>query len=348
MDGFLSASDVDAHLESCKKFSILADSLEKFINGLKQAEGAFNGERCKTGELQDQEDQEDMSEVCRQLIAKAEEVKKQVECVREVSPEQTTKRQRVETPVTDSKARWFPTYLWGLRSRPLFCLMNMSNGSLQCFDADPTNHVTWKHPTREPFIEEGITYVANISAMLWSGARLLSSYNIPSAKEIRFMRLYLAEPNTQPVTEEDAQKLRDHPCDEQSRTAAARYNQQAKELEEQQAKELEKQASSADSALRPSTKMTISQIQRDVDTIGANFYGPDGNLHSSMLLPRASKQLLIAVLHTQQFRTGKWDLSETNAIGVMPVDWNGMTKHEQQVQAEKLFDSCPWVPSWLC
>ena len=311
MDGFLSASDVDAHPESCMQFPILADSLGKLIRGLKQAEGAFNGERCKTGELQeDQEDQEDMSEVRRQLIAKAEEVKKQVECVREVSPEQTTKRQRVETPVTDSKARWFATYLWGHGSR--FCLKNMSNGSLQGFDADPTSHVTWKHPTREPFIEEGITY-DNISAMLWSGAQLLSSHNIPSAKEIRFMRLYLAEPNTQPVTEEDAQKLRDFPCDEQS----------------------------------PSTKMTISQIQRDVDTIGANFYGPDGNLHSSMLLPRASKQLLIAVLHTQQFRTGKWDLYETNAIGVMPVDWNGMTEHQQQVQAEKLFDSCPWVPSCL-
>lgn len=90
------------------------------------------------------------------------------------------------------------------------------------------------------------------------------------------------------------------------------------------------------------------QMEKDIDAIGNNFYGPDGNSQSSMLLPRvdwtASPQLLVGVLSTQQ--SGSTCGMCKRAIGVMPVDRKKLAEPDGdtlRTSIEQLLQSCPWL-----
>ena len=90
------------------------------------------------------------------------------------------------------------------------------------------------------------------------------------------------------------------------------------------------------------------QMEKDIDAIGNNFYGPDGNPESSMLLPRvdstASPQLLVGVLSTQQ--GGSACGMCKRAVGVMPVDRKKLAEPDGntlRTSIEQLLNSCPWL-----
>ena len=290
MDMFVSASQQMHKALHTRQQASIAGNLDKLTRGLELAESACAGDLPPCFD----EFKEDMSQACRLLIAKAKEVKEEIEGDREkdISPKQAEKRQRVEATLTsESPARWFATFdtfFVADNPMPLFCLKKTSDGKLHAFHANPLLHCKWKVPNRILF-EKAFTYQDDESKMLWSNAQLVKTCNVRS-KKISFMRFYLAEPNVM-ITEEEVQKL---------------------------------------------TTDDAGQIQNDVHAIGENFYGPEANPDSSMLLPRSDHpQLLIGVLHTQKGDGGLC----TSAIGVMPV----AKDHQLDKSVETLLNSCEWL-----
>lgn len=88
-----------------------------------------------------------------------------------------------------------------------------------------------------------------------------------------------------------------------------------------------------------------TQMEKDIDEI-VNFYGPDENPQSSMLLPRAdessSPQLLVGVLSTQQ--GGSVCGLCKRAIGVMRMNRGALdTPDGLHKNVEHLLNTCDWL-----